>query len=82
MNADLIKVVGYWLAIILAAPLSFAAFRAAVFFGSLRTTVEQLDTSMKAFTNWAIEHGNRLSVVETRVDGMDRRDGLDRRYHE
>jgi hypothetical protein len=81
MNAEIIKVVGFWLAILLAAPLSFALFRAAMFFGSLRTTVEELDKSMKAFTTWATEHGNRLAVVETRVDGMaERRNGDDRRH--
>jgi hypothetical protein len=81
MNAELIKAVGFWIAIFLSGPLAFACFKAAMFFGSLRTTVEQLDESMKAFTTWATEHGNRLAIVETRVDGMaERRNGDDRRH--
>lgn len=75
MNAELIKAVSFWLAVILAAPLSFACIRAAMFFGSLKTTVEQLDASMKAFTEWATDHGTRLSVVESKMDGMERRAG-------
>lgn len=79
MNAELIKAVSFWLAVILAAPLTYACIRAAMFFGALKTTVDQLAVSMKAFTEWAIDHGQRLSVVEARIEGMERRDGEERR---
>lgn len=85
---DFLRIAASVVGILISLPLLIALVRAAVFFGSMSRTVEQIGESLQSFVastnarfaaleNTQGDHGEKIAVL---WDGHERRTGSDRRH--
>ncbi len=67
MPPEMLRGFGLVLGLVVSGPLALACLRAASFFGSFKTTVEQIGENLKALSSTVSDHAERIPVLETEV---------------
>lgn len=72
MNPDLMRAAGYVIGLVVSLPIATAGVKVVMFVGKATTTLDGVARSIEKTTATLEDHAERIAVVETRVDGIER----------